>query len=224
MPGVRRGRTARTEWPAPALVGPSGIPEDSRMAPRLGHIRLETARLILRELEPRDVDAVQAWATDPEVYRFLEWGPNTPGQTVDFLRRAAAARLETPRRTFELGIVVAETGALVGAGGARVRSADHLVADVGYALRRDEWGKGYATEAAGALVEFALGPLGMHRVWATCDVRNARSARVLEKVGMRREGRLRENMRIRGEWRDSYLYALVEGDPGLRSVLVHPRG
>ncbi len=186
----------------------------------LSNVRLTTLRLVLRELAAGDAPAVQVWAEDPEVYRYMEWGPNTLAQTQEFLRQALTARLEAPRRTFELGFVLRATGELVGAGGLRVRSAEHRVADLGYALRRDAWGRGLATEAARALVEFGQRSLGMHRIWATCHVDNVRSARVLERVGMQREGRLRENMQKNGAWRDSFLYALVEGDPGIAPVLV----
>lgn len=189
------------------------------MAPLL-NVRLETPRLVLRELSAEDAIAVQEWATDPDVYRYMEWGPNTFAQTQEFLRRAVTLRLESPRRTFELGVVLQATGRLVGACGLRVRSPEHAIADIGYALRRDAWGQGLATEAARALVEFGLRTLALHRIWATCHVDNARSARVLEKVGMLREGRLRENVLKDGAWRDSFLYALIEGDPGVVRVIV----
>jgi len=192
------------------------------MIAKLADVRLDTARLVLRELELDDAMAVQEWSADPEVYRYMPWGPNTSEQTAEFLRTVAATRREDPRRAFELGFVDRRSGRLIGAGGARVRGTAGAEGDIGYVLRRDAWGQGYATEAAAALVEFGLRLLGLHRVWATCHVDNARSARVLEKIGMRREGRLRDHVRARGAWRDSYLYALVEGDPGIRSVLVDP--
>ncbi len=163
---------------------------------------------------------MQRWADDPEVYRYMEWGPNTLAQTRTYLETVLPTRLEVPRRTFELGFVLRATGELVGAGGLRVRSPEHRVADIGYALRRDAWGQGLATEAARGLVELGLRTLGMHRIWATCHVDNARSARVLERVGMQREGRLRGTTLKNGAWRDSFLYALVEGDPGITPVLV----
>lgn len=190
------------------------------MSPRRRDLHLETGRLILRELTLEDAPAVQRWAVDPDVYQYMPWGPNTLEQTLDFLRSAVAAREVEPRLVFELGIMRKDTGELVGGGGARVRSTVNREGDIGYALRRDVWGQGYATEAAAALVEFGLRTLGLHRVWATCHVENVRSARVLEKIGMRREGRLRDHTLARGAWRDSYLYALVEGDPGIREVLV----
>ena len=73
-------------------------------------------------------------------------------------------------------------------------------------------GQGYATEAARALVSFGFGTLRLHRVFATCDVRNVASARVLEKVGMRREGHCRGDKWVRGQWRDSYIYAMLEDE------------
>lgn len=97
-------------------------------------------------------------------------------------------------------------------GGCRLRV--NLVANregvVGYCCGQDSWGNGYATEAVPALLELGFGALGLHRIFAECDVCNVASVRVLEKVGMRREGRLRENMWHRGRWRDSFRYAILE--------------
>ncbi len=189
----------------------------------LADIHLQTPRLLLRELALEDAPAVQEWAADPEVARYMPWGPNTPEQSEEFLRSVVPTRMESPRRTFELGIVLRASGQLAGACGIRIRDADHRIADLGYVLRRDCWGQGLATEAARALVEFGFRALGMHRIWATCHVENARSARVLEKAGMEREGRLRENVQKGGVWRDSLLYAVIDGDPGFRPVLVAPQ-
>ncbi len=190
------------------------------MASTLSHVRLETPRLVLRELALEDAVAVQAWAADPEVYQFMPWGPNTMEDTARFLQSVIEARRAEPRSAFELGFVAKDSGELVGAGGCRIQSLPQRAGDLGYVLRRDVWGRGYATEAAAGLLEFGLRGLGLHRVWATCHVDNARSARVLERIGMQREGRLRHHVRARGEWRDSYLYAAVEGDPGIRTVLL----
>ena len=176
-------------------------------------VRLETPRLVIRELAPTDAPAVLRWAEDPEVCRYVAWGPSGEAEVLAFLCACADARRATPRVAFELGFELRATGELVGAGGVRVRSAQHAEGDLGYTLRRDQWGRGLATEAARALVRFGQGVLGLHRIWATCHVENAASARVLEKAGLAREGRLRQNVRQRGVWRDSWLYAIVEGDP-----------
>jgi RimJ/RimL family protein N-acetyltransferase len=78
---------------------------------------------------------------------------------------------------------------------------------MGYLIAPAAQGRGYATEAAQALLDFGLTGGGLHRITATCDPENAASARVLEKIGMTREGRLRDHFLIRGAWRDRLLYA-----------------
>jgi ribosomal-protein-alanine N-acetyltransferase len=83
---------------------------------------------------------------------------------------------------------------------------------MGYALHPDYWGKGYATEAAQAIVNFGFKHLKMHRIWATCDVKNKASEKILKKCGMKKEGRLRSHMLLHGHWRTSYLYAILETD------------
>jgi len=83
---------------------------------------------------------------------------------------------------------------------------------MGYAYHRDTWGHGYATEAARRIVRFGFENIGLHRICAYCDARNAASARVLEKAGMRREGHLREATRMRDGWGDEYVYAVLRDD------------
>ena len=85
-------------------------------------------------------------------------------------------------------------------------------AELGFAVSRDRWGQGYATEAARAVLDFGFADLGLRRIYATCRRENVGSSRVLEKIGMSREGRLRDHVLIRGDWRDSLLYAAVTPD------------
>jgi [ribosomal protein S5]-alanine N-acetyltransferase len=78
-----------------------------------------------------------------------------------------------------------------------------------YLVRPESWGRGIATEAVRLLLQFGFATLDLHRLWATCLPENPPSARVLEKVGMRQEGFLVRNLRIHGEWRSSFLYAIL---------------
>jgi RimJ/RimL family protein N-acetyltransferase len=82
---------------------------------------------------------------------------------------------------------------------------------MGWVLRRDAWGNGYATEAAEALLRFGVQSLGLHRVEATCAPANEASARVMARIGMRYEGRMRDHLLVRGAWRDSLLHAYLAG-------------
>ncbi len=91
-------------------------------------------------------------------------------------------------------------------------SPENRTADMGYGLNSDFYGRGYATEAARAVLDFGFNDLGLHRIWATVDVNNDASRRVLERIGMKREGILRKDKLVRGRWRASYLYAILEDE------------
>jgi ribosomal-protein-alanine N-acetyltransferase len=169
---------------------------------------LASPRLRYRELALDDYDAVHAYASDPEVVRYLGWGPNTEQDTRDFLERAVAGASAEPREKHELAVVTADDGRLVGSVGLYLAPADEQ-AMLGYCYHPDAWGRGLATEAAETMLDFGFGVLLLHRIWAGCDPDNVGSVRVLEKIGMTREGRLREATKIRGEFRDTLVYGLL---------------
>jgi len=173
-----------------------------------GQLPLLTERLELRDFRDGDVGFVHAWASDPEVVNFMAWGPNTVEQTREFLQRKFAERTGEPRLTWDLAVVEACTGRLIGSVGLRLDGARQQAA-LGYCYHQDAWGQGFATEAALAMLRFGFEQLSLHRIYASADTRNGASIRVLDKIGMRQEGRLRQHVLIRGEWRDSYLYAIL---------------
>lgn len=168
---------------------------------------LRTERLLLRDFTADDAEAVHAYASDPQVCRFVEWGPNTLEQTHAFLREvvAEATTEDRPSRTW----AVTADGAVLGACSLTVTSVGHRRGEVGYVLARSAWGRGYATEAASAVLGFARAGLGLERVEATCRPANTASAAVLRRIGMRQEGLLRSHLVIRGRREDSLLFAAV---------------
>lgn len=173
---------------------------------------LRSPRLLIRDVTVADAPAVQRYAGDPEVVKWMEWGPNTPAVTRAFLRGLVRTQRARPRTAYELAIILRAGRELVGGIGLRVGNPKHRSADMGYVLARRWWGRGIMTEAARAMLAFGFRRLKLHRIWATCDVRNRGSARVLEKIGMRREGRKRHDQRLRGRWRDSFFYAILENE------------
>jgi ribosomal-protein-alanine N-acetyltransferase len=173
-------------------------------------VLLTSDRLILRDFKMSDLSGVHRYASDPEVTRFMEWGPNTIDESRDFIRMAISFQKDKPRRHFDLAIVTKPDNCLIGGCGLYITSPHSREAFIGYCLRKDSWGKGYATEVAKRLLAFGFKELALHRIFATCDTDNVASARVLEKVGMQLEGRHRENKRISNKWRDSLLYAILE--------------
>lgn len=164
---------------------------------------LRTSRLQLRPFRVEDVPAVHAYASDPEVVRYMDWGPNTFAETEAFV--SAAVNPIDGVHPF----AVEHAGALIGAVELRVTAAAHRRGEFGYVLAASAWGHGYATEAAGAVLAYAFDKIELHRVAATCDPANLASRRVLEKIGMKCEGHLRDYLYIRGEKRDRLLFAAL---------------
>ena len=96
---------------------------------------------------------------------------------------------------------LADGGGLIGAAELRVIDPDNRTGEFGYTFHRDAWGQGYGPEAASALLRQGFEQLGLHRITATCDVRNRRSWRAMETLGLRREALFRKDVRVKGRWR-----------------------
>ncbi|NIZ91378.1 GNAT family N-acetyltransferase [Kineococcus rubinsiae] len=171
-------------------------------------IELVTERLRLRGFTPDDVAAVHAYAGDPEVCRHTDWGPNTPAQSQAFVDEVCAA--SAPGQPGPTTWAVTATGEVVGACSVEVTSAQHRRGVMGYVVAREHWGRGFATEAAAAVLRFAREDLALARVEATCRPGNVASQRVLRKIGMQQEGLLRSHLLIRGRREDSLLFAAVD--------------
>lgn len=170
---------------------------------------IETERLLLREFRAEDENDIHEYASDPEVVRLMIWGPNTREATREFLDRALQAQTQWPRADVGLALELKSERSMIGSIGLRMKDGGNHTADFGYVLNRKYWGHGYMTESARAILNIAFNQLNLHRVWATCDTRNRASYRVMEKLGMRREGAFVKNVMEKGEWRDTYLYAIL---------------
>ncbi|MBI1847928.1 MAG: GNAT family N-acetyltransferase [Candidatus Rokubacteria bacterium] len=147
---------------------------------------LETGRLRLRALRDEDAGAIYEYGRDPAVTRYMTWAQHRSlDDATAFVKYAAEA--VAAGSEMQWAFARREDDGLIGAGGLRLQG--HRV-ELGYAIARPHWGRGYATEAARRIVEWALADPAISRVWAYCHVDNVASARVLEKAGMAREGRL----------------------------------
>lgn len=172
-------------------------------------MELVTSRLLLREFSDSDHDAVHRYAGDTEVTRYMDWGPNSPADTAAFLSVVQSEASAGVRSAYTLAIVVRTNDELIGAVHLGETSSRHRRGEMGYVLARAHWHKGYATEAAAAILRFGFDSVGLHKIAATCDPENVGSARVLEKIGMQLEGYLRQHLLIRGQWRDRLAFAAL---------------
>jgi len=164
---------------------------------------LETQRLVLRPITLADGPAIHRYMCDPAVTRWL------PDGVMDEAQAQAFARKNAGRAAKAVAVVERASGQLIGHMPFHpwFGPATH---EVGWVIAAGHQGRGYATEAARALLDYAFGTLRCHRVIATCQPENAASWRVMEKLGMRREAHFRGALhRPTGEWWDEYFYALL---------------
>ncbi|MDZ8080888.1 MAG: GNAT family N-acetyltransferase [Nostoc sp. DcaGUA01] len=174
------------------------------------NLPLKTERLILRDFVESDWPAVHEYASDDEVVRYLTFGPNSEEDTRNFLQREISLQTQEPRQHFALAVTLKAQKQLIGI--CRISTLDTVnkIGSIGYCFIKKFWGQGYATEAVREIISFGFQELGLHRIFATCHPANIASARVMQKNGMQQEGYLREHHWIKGEWRDSLLYAILE--------------
>ncbi|MET1000891.1 MAG: GNAT family protein [Acidimicrobiia bacterium] len=163
----------------------------------------------LREMEADDLDALMAIVSDETTiaHTTIERIPSRADEA-EFLAGVVAHRAEEPRLRYELGVVAA--GEFIGLARLYVDRPEQRCGDLGYMIRRDHWGQGVATAATRLLVRFGFDEIGLHRIWACHDPDNSASGRVLEKAGLTHEGRIRDHLFVRGRWRDSVTYSILE--------------
>jgi RimJ/RimL family protein N-acetyltransferase len=172
---------------------------------------IATERLLLRPFEPGDLDAIVAIHGDPEIVRYVPWDVRGRDELRDVLReKAQRTVIAKVGDGLNLAAVTADGGELVGDMSLIWRSDEHRTGEVGYLLHPAATGRGYATEAARALLRIGFEALGWHRIIGRIDARNDASARVLERLGMRREAHLVENEWLKGEWTDEVVYAMLD--------------
>jgi RimJ/RimL family protein N-acetyltransferase len=170
---------------------------------------LATDRLVLRQFVAEDWPAVLAYQADPAYLRYYAWSGRTEADVRAIVARFVEWQAEQPRLKFQLAMTLKESGELIGSCGVRLGEEDAPEAEVGYELAPMQWGNGYATEAAGAMLRFGFEKLGLHRIWGRCVAENVGSQRVLNKLGMQQEGWLREVEWFKGRRWDSLLYGIL---------------
>lgn len=174
--------------------------------------RLTTDRLVMRRFVPADADALTAYRSDPEIARYQSWTPPYPRErAVGFIEWLGEHHPDEPGEWYQLAVAARERPEeLIGDLAFSPDADDPATARIGFTLRREAHGHGYATEAVRALLTYLFEARGKHRVTADCDPRNARSSALLERVGFRREGELVEAyLEEDGTRSNSLLYGLL---------------
>ncbi|MCL2409114.1 MAG: GNAT family N-acetyltransferase [Oscillospiraceae bacterium] len=174
---------------------------------------LETARLILRKFAEDDFADVHSYASCVENVVYMPFGPNTEEHTRNYISLAIKQADENPITNYPYAVVYKETRKLIGGGGINFKGEKDQ-AEVGWLIHRDYWNSGLGSELGRELLRFGFEELGMHRLIARCDAENVASYKVMEKLGMRREGLFIESRPAHKlsdkQYGDELIYAILK--------------
>jgi [ribosomal protein S5]-alanine N-acetyltransferase len=172
---------------------------------------IQTARLTIRLLREADIESVHHLHSVPETDTFNTLGiPDSIQTSATIVAEWLAAGAINPRISYVCCIELKDTDQFIGLIALHLAAPKFSRAEVWYKIHVSYWNQGYATEALTGILDFGFNQLKIHRIEAGCAVENIASAKVLEKAGMIKEGMKRRNLPIRGEWVDSFSYAVLE--------------
>lgn len=173
--------------------------------------QLETERLILRKLTMRDAQDVYEYCRDAQVAEHVLWSPHKSlFDTRGYLRFILRQYRDGVPSSY--GMVLKETGRVIGTIGFMNYSPENSSAEVGYSMGRPYWNKGLMTEALQALIAMAFEDLHVHRVEAMHETTNPASGKVMLKCGMQYEGVMRGKIFNKGHYSDVAMYAILHDD------------
>jgi len=170
---------------------------------------LVTARTLLRLLRPDDASAVFHYAHDPEVTQYTQWDAH---RTIEDSRRFIEQTIAGYQRgeNAELAIELKSDKKVIGTCGLINVSADHCRGELVFAMAKEHWGGGIMGEALKATLAFGYGPLQLNRIFAKVDPDNMKTILVLKRATWQFEGTLRQDVKVRGTFRDVKLYSLLK--------------
>jgi len=174
---------------------------------------VETDRLILRPFRAGDLDDLYAYHSSPEVTRYLYWDPRDRVQAAEALnRKLSQGRLDTEGEHLVLAVVRRDRERVIGEVNLLWVSRRHRQGEIGFVFNPDHQGRGFATEAARALLSLGFDDLGLHRIVGRCLAGNLPSARLMERLGMRLEAHFVHGELFKGEWGDELVYAMLDDE------------
>lgn len=170
----------------------------------------ETTRLQIRPLCVDDKESIFSYRSDPETNKYLSLIPKSVDDIVEFIANSST-KINVPGTWFQLGIVERATNQLIGDIGVHFLNSDpeNKQVEIGYTLNKEFRGKGYATEALSAVIDYLFNTLNKHRITASIDPTNLKSIKLVERLGFRKEAHFVESLYFHGKWVDDLVYALL---------------
>lgn len=174
---------------------------------------IQTKRLYIEEITWADAESVHTIHSIPDVDEYNTLGlPKNLKETKNLIKPAIEDQSNISRKQYAWIVRLKESNTIIGLCGMILTADKFKMGEIYYKLIPAHWGNGYATEIGKALVNFGFNQCNLHRIEAGAHIENIKSLKVLEKIGMTKEGIRRKILPIRGEWIDGYQYAIVEDD------------
>ena len=170
-------------------------------------MKLETERLLLREIAENDWPHIHTYTSMPEVTEHTAWGPNTEEDTRAYVQDVIRMQLAKPREGYELAIVLKRKSFSSAAQGSTLSIRPMLRSAMCFTLPIRKW---ICDPTCRAILHFGFKELGVHRIYAKCRPENPASERVMQRIGMQREGLMREHWFYKGAYHDSSLYSMLD--------------
>ncbi|MEH1789083.1 MAG: GNAT family protein [Nostoc sp.] len=168
-----------------------------------------TKRLIIRRVAETDLLDFLAYHNHPDVLRYLPLEPITEEQAMSFLARQALVKIGDEGGYIMFAIHHVGDAKMIGEVCISLLPKAQSQGEIGWSLHPNYQGRGYATEAAQVLLNYGFAHHKLHRITSNCSPRNTASFRLMERLGMRREGHLKQSKFMKGAWQDEYIYALL---------------
>jgi len=175
--------------------------------------KIETDRLILRQMTAKDVPDLYEWMPDASIYKYWGKGPSKSEKNPELLFQGEAK----PTKSIHLGIVIKEKNKVIGDIWVYLIEKDRM-ASVAVRLSTAYQGKGYGSESLSAITHFCFEKTELERLWTEVDDRNTASYKMLEKCGYTREGHIRQGKMV-NSWCDYYIYGILKSDFSFENAL-----
>ena len=176
-------------------------------------IEIITERTKLRLIESSDLESIHKLHSLLETDEYNALGiPQNMQETKSIIEPWIAENRMHVIKNYTFAIELKPSKNFIGLFGFKLSNEKYNKAEVWYKIHSDSWNKGYATETLNAILAFGFDNLKLHRIEAGCAVRNIASIKVLEKVGMIREGRGRQILPLKSGWSDNFEYSILETD------------
>ncbi|MCX5784273.1 MAG: GNAT family protein [Elusimicrobia bacterium] len=172
-------------------------------------IELKTGRLLLRTVRPSDAEVIFGYRSRPEVSKY-QGSMKSLRHTRRLIELTAGLKPDTPLTWYQLAVLEKESGRLIGDMAIHFKDKENQQAELGYTLAPEYQGKGYATEAVACVIDYLFLELHKHRITASVDPRNKKSVKLLERIGMRKEGCFNKSFWTGKIWADDAVYAVLK--------------